>query len=331
MQDNPAPFSVLVADAEPTICRVFEAKLTKEGRFRVACASTGLDAYRLGVQYPFDIILWDLRLRDSDTVLPRLRALCPAAALLLMTTDDEPAVSVAVSRLDVAGILIKPFGLDTLETHIRSALAQRRQEQPLHQLGFVGQYLTLRSPAGECGTRVFKNAQDSFLVVGAPRVATPPDFAVGQKVQVEYIGRSALYSFDSVLLGEVTDPLPCWELAMPSLIHRHQRRQALRTEVETPIQLHAASDPSVLLCEGTTTDLSVLGAAFLSTTDVEVGTQVQFTLSPDAVGRATVVRTEPHTDTHGVPGHRIALRFDDLSPETQAHLQNLLEKSDGLG
>lgn len=129
MQDNPAPYSVLVADAEPTLCRVFEAKLTKEGRFRVASASNGMDAYRLALQQSFDILLWDLRLRDSDTLLPRLRALCPDTALILMSTDDQPAVSVPVSRLDIAGILVKPFGLDTLETYIRTALAQRHLDK----------------------------------------------------------------------------------------------------------------------------------------------------------------------------------------------------------
>jgi DNA-binding NarL/FixJ family response regulator len=130
MQDTPAPISVLVADAQPTLCRVFEAILTKEGRFHVASASTGSDAYRLALQQPFDILLWDLRLRDSDTLLPRLRALCPDAALLLLSTDDQPAVSVPVSRLDIAGILVKPFGLDELETHLLTALAQQRRQQP---------------------------------------------------------------------------------------------------------------------------------------------------------------------------------------------------------
>ena len=125
MQDTPAPFSVLIADAEPTICRVFEAKLTKEGRFRVVCASTGSDAYRFALQQPFDILLWDLRIRDSDTFLPRLRTLCPEAALLLMSTDDRPTVSVPVASLGVAGILVKPFGLDTLEDRVRTALLER--------------------------------------------------------------------------------------------------------------------------------------------------------------------------------------------------------------
>ena len=129
MEDTLAPYFVLVADGEPTLCRVFEAKLTNEGCFRVASAFTGIEAYRLALQQPFDILLWDLRLRDSDTMLPRLRTLCPDAAFLLMSTDDRPAVSVPVSRLDIACILVKPFGLDTLETCVRTALSQRRRDK----------------------------------------------------------------------------------------------------------------------------------------------------------------------------------------------------------
>ncbi len=327
MQDTPALFSVLVADAEPTLCRVFEAKLTKEGRFRVACASTAQEAYRLALHSPFDILLWDLRLRDSDTVLPRLRALSPDAALLLMSTDDQPTISMTVLRLDITGVLIKPFGLDTLEASIRSALTQRTRQQPLHQIGFVGQYVTIRTPSGACLTRVFENAHDTFLVVGATRVATPPDFGVGLKVQVEYNGRGALYSFDSTLVRELTEPLPCWELAMPDLIRRLQRRRAPRIPLQKMIRLHAAGEGPDLLCDGTTTDISILGLALLSATALEIGTHVYFTISPDVTGRASVVRTQSQRALTGDLHYRIALQFDDVPSQTQAHLEGWLENA----
>lgn len=327
MQDALAPFSVLVTDAEPTICRVFEAKLTKEGRFRVVCASTGMDAYRLALLHPFDILLWDLRMRDSDMLLPRLRALCPDAALLLMSTDDQPAVSVPVSRLDIAGILVKPFGLDTLEAHVRSALAQRRRQQPLYHIGFVGQHVTIHTAAGQCTTRVFENAQDSFLVVGAPRVAVPPDFAAGLKVKVEYNGRGALYSFDSELLREVTDPLACWELAMPTTIQRNQRRAAPRVPLQIPIRLRTASDAPDGFWEGATTDVSIGGLALVSALELAAGTPVQFTIPPDFTGHATVVWNQPEPDPTGVPCFRTALRFDALPTATRTFLESRLDKS----
>jgi hypothetical protein len=281
----------------------------------------------MAVGHAFDILLFDLRLREAETLLPRLRALCPDAALLLMSTDDQPSVSAAVARLDISGILVKPFGLDTLETHIRTAMAQRSRQQPLQHVGFVGQNVTIRTPDGACRTRIFENAQDSFLIVGAPRVPTPPDFSVGRQVLVEYTGRGALYSFDSTVIREVMDPLPCWELSMPSIIRRNQRRKAPRTALQAPIRLDSASG---LLCEGTTTDVSVLGLALLASTDAEVGTHVEFTIEPAMRGSATILRIEPHTDADGSLLHRMALRFDEISSQVRTDLLNRIEKSDRL-
>lgn len=326
MQDNPAPFSVLVADAEPTICRVFEAKLTKEGRYRVACASSGPDAYRLALQQSFDIVLWDLRMRDSEVLLPRLRALCTDAALLLMSTDDQPAVNVTIARLDIAGVLVKPFGLDTLENHIGAALQQRRRQQPLYQVGFVGQFVTLRTPAGRCLTRVFENTADTFLVVGSPRVVTPPDFAVGQKVQVEYNGKGAVYSFDSTLLREIPEPLPCWELAMPDIIRRTQRRRSPRTPLQKPIKFGTPEEGAELPFDGTTTDISSTGLALVSANPTEAGTQIQFALTPEVSGLATVVWSQPQATPDGGATYRIALRFDEVPSLAKAYLESWLDK-----
>jgi hypothetical protein len=78
--------------------------------------------------------------------------------------------------------------------------------------------------------------------------------------------------------------------------------------------------------EGTTTDISILGLALVSTTDIPAGTQVHFTIPPDITGRATVVRTQPDTDPNSVSSYCIALRFDDIPPQTQTYLERWLEK-----
>src|ERR1051326_1784503 len=114
MNARSLPPLVLISDAEPYICRVFEAKLVKDNQFRVVCATSGSEALQAALQQPFDVILWDLRLRDSESLLPELRALSPYAALLLMTTDDLPQLTAETPRLDVTDVLTKPFGLDTL-------------------------------------------------------------------------------------------------------------------------------------------------------------------------------------------------------------------------
>src|SRR5437763_16156550 len=121
MTPQPAP-SVLIADADPYICRVFEAKLTKENPFRVMSVTTGQEALLAASQNDFSAILWDMRLRDTSRVLPRMRALCPGAVLLLLTTDDRPTLDSDLARLDVSDILVKPLNLDTLVDRVLAAL-----------------------------------------------------------------------------------------------------------------------------------------------------------------------------------------------------------------
>ncbi|HLK58988.1 MAG TPA: response regulator, partial [Chthonomonadaceae bacterium] len=193
---SPPPL-VLIADAEPYICRVFEAKLVKNNQFRVVCAHAGPEAFQAALLQPFDVILWDLRLRDSERLLPGLRALSPQAALLLMTTDDLPRLSAEITRLDVADVLTKPFGLDLLIERVRVGMSRASTLTSIAHmdLGRVGQQLAIYSQEGRCVTRVLESGANTFAVVGAPRVTTPSDFAPGRRVTVQVQGRDALYCF----------------------------------------------------------------------------------------------------------------------------------------
>jgi CheY-like chemotaxis protein/c-di-GMP-binding flagellar brake protein YcgR len=236
--------AVLIADAEPYICRVFEARLSKDGQFRVVTATTGAAALHSALEQVFDVLLWDMRLRDTASLLPRLRALCPHAALLLMTTDDRPTLHAEVRRLDIADVLVKPFGLDTLAERVRRAARMEPPPATAAQVDLVriGQQLSVISPGGVCVTRVLENRQDTFVIVGAPRVETPPDFAPGLRVHVEVRGSDALYDFASNLLRLHLEPMPRWELAMPHVIRRTQRRHYSRLPFH---MLIALSEPGI--------------------------------------------------------------------------------------
>ena len=170
---------VLIADAEFYICRVLEAKLSKDNRYRSLSVTSGLDALHAAMEQNFAVLLWDLRLRDTFGLLPRLRALCPNAALFLMTTDDRPTLTPEISHLDVTGILIKPFGLDTLIDQLDFALAH---PLPLTStatidMARIGQRLTLIGNGGECVTRVLEKNLDTFLVIGG-RASSPPSISL---------------------------------------------------------------------------------------------------------------------------------------------------------
>ncbi len=329
MHDSSAP-SVLVADAEPYICRVFEAKLTKEGRFRVHCATSGLEAYRLALQQTFDVLLWDLRLRDSDMLLPLLCALCPAATIVAMSTDDQPVVSASLARLDIVKVLVKPFGLDTLEVTLRNLLDVRLPPRPLYfRIGSIGQSLTLSSPGGECITRILEAQQDAFTVVGAPRAAVPADFSVGMSVRVAFTGLDALYVFDSCLLASVEQPVPGWRLAMPKMVKRMQRREQPRIPYHKPLSLQRSDDLAATPLEGVTTNLSLSGLALISTEFLPPGTPLHFTLDHTLPGSGCVVWCQKEA-ANNAPQYRTGLRFDAEAGPDAAILDSLLAKKERL-
>ncbi|HEV2472119.1 MAG TPA: response regulator, partial [Chthonomonadales bacterium] len=215
---------VLVADAEPYICRVFEAKLTKNNSFRVICATTGAEALRAAAAISFDALLWDLRLRDTHNSLARLRSFCPNAALILMSTDDLPGLSEEIDRLDVADVLVKPFSLDLLVSRLDLALEVGASTRSISMhLTRVGQAISVISPMGACRTRVMETYPDRIAVVGPPRVEAPSDFAPGTRVKVELDGADALYSFHSRLVPESASMVPGWQLRLPRILRREQR------------------------------------------------------------------------------------------------------------
>lgn len=123
----PPALSVLIADADPYLCRVIEAVLAKNDAYCTMSVTTGQEALQAAERHTFHAVLWDMRLRDSASLLPLIRARCPEAALLLLTTDDQPTLEADLARLNVADILVKPLNLDALPEHLRRAIETPQQ------------------------------------------------------------------------------------------------------------------------------------------------------------------------------------------------------------
>lgn len=326
---------VLVADADPYICRVFEAKLTKDNQYRVASAQTAQEAIMLAIQNEPDGILWDTRLRESERLLPKLRAIAPHAVLILMTTDDVPPSRDEIARLDVADILTKPFGLDTLSESLQQRL---NRAYPQHSfacidISRVGQQITITTPLGHCVTRVLESGLDTFAVVGAPRVETPSDFVPGQKVHVQIQGSDALYEFDTSLLRATDRLLPAWELRMPRTIRRRQRRKHPRLPLRIEILVTVALKETLLApIQAAVENVGIGGCAFLHKEPLPVGTLVHFQLMAGArngvTGMAVVLRCDlgmSEKSLHPRPRYRIALQFHPLPVSEVRRLQSLLK------
>lgn len=85
-----------------------------------ACRSVSETLLTLSSPVAFDVALVDLGLPDGSglSLLPRLRATCPAAGLIAFTVFDEPATVFAAMRAGARGYLLKSTPLDLLPSKL---------------------------------------------------------------------------------------------------------------------------------------------------------------------------------------------------------------------
>ncbi|MFO0676225.1 MAG: sigma-54 dependent transcriptional regulator [Polyangiaceae bacterium] len=76
-----------------------------------------------------DVVLTDLRLPDGDALelLPRIRAIDPAAAVIIMTGHGSIDLAVRAVKQGAEDFLTKPVDTSTLGAFLRSAIDRRRQ------------------------------------------------------------------------------------------------------------------------------------------------------------------------------------------------------------
>ena len=332
--------SVLIADADPYLCRIFEAKLLKDTPFDVVVANTGHDALQAALVKGFNTVLWDTRLRDTLRYLPRLRALCPEASIFLMTTDDHHSLNSDLRHLDISEILVKPFGLDVLIERVRASLFNPSLPGTTANLDFarIGQRIAIISEEGRCVTRALERRDETFVVVGAPRVSQPADFSERLPVRVEIIGEDALYSFQTRLLKALDLPIPSWEINLPTRILREQRRKYSRIHLALPIQLEQIAQPSSSelsqtlpgqILVGMTEDVSLNGCSVVSRKPLEVGMKVRFTIEglplSQIEGEGEVTRIQPLNEPDNPMRHQSGIQFRDLPSLFKKRLRSLVE------
>lgn len=106
---------ILVVDDDAAITATFENILRGEG-YDVITATDGADAIRLARQRPFELILLDLVMPRMDglAALRDLRAVAPAARVVILSAYIEPAREAEAFRLGAAAVLAKPPDLQKL-------------------------------------------------------------------------------------------------------------------------------------------------------------------------------------------------------------------------
>jgi two-component system, OmpR family, response regulator len=124
---SPDRGKLLVVDDEPFLCDAVAASLRFLG-FDVITADTGTGALRLARSRPFDLVVMDVMLPDTDgfEVVRRLRGEGSRIPVIFLTARDTQADKVAGLTLGGDDYLTKPFGLEELAARIRSVLRRTR-------------------------------------------------------------------------------------------------------------------------------------------------------------------------------------------------------------
>jgi two-component system, OmpR family, response regulator len=120
---------LLVVDDEPFLRDAVAASLRFLG-FDVATAETGTDALRLARNRPFDLVVLDVMLPDTDgfDVVRRLRSDGCRVPVIFLTARDTQADKVSGLTLGGDDYMTKPFGLEELAARIRTVLRRARPE-----------------------------------------------------------------------------------------------------------------------------------------------------------------------------------------------------------
>src|SRR5437763_9536167 len=127
---------LLVVDDEPFLREAVAASLRFLG-FEVTTAQTGAEALRLARERPFDLVVLDVMLPDTDgfEVVRRLHRDGSRLPVIFLTARDTQDDKVAGLSLGGDDYMTKPFGLEELAARVRTVL---RRTMPPGQPGRPG-------------------------------------------------------------------------------------------------------------------------------------------------------------------------------------------------
>ncbi len=118
---------ILVVDDEAGVRRTLTGILEDEG-FQVACAGSGEEALEAVKAAPPAVILLDIWMpgRDGLEILPDLRKLAPAAAVVMISGHGTIETAVRATKLGAYDFVEKPLSLEKILVTVRNAVRQGR-------------------------------------------------------------------------------------------------------------------------------------------------------------------------------------------------------------
>src|SRR5215471_9388703 len=134
----PGQGELLVVDDEPFLREAVAASLRFLG-FEVTTAENGAGALRLARDRPFDLVVLDVMLPDTDgfEVVARLRRDGLRVPVIFLTARDTQADKVTGLTIGGDDYLTKPFGLEELAARVRSVLRRTRPQASGQLLTFA--------------------------------------------------------------------------------------------------------------------------------------------------------------------------------------------------
>lgn len=112
---------VLLVDDHPLVLQGLRSALEKESELEITAVANTLDAARLALQGPIDVVVCDIRLPDGTgfELLKQSRLYGPKPAFLMLSSFDSIQYVDAAVRLGASGFILKSAPSDTIASAIR--------------------------------------------------------------------------------------------------------------------------------------------------------------------------------------------------------------------
>ena len=125
MVKNSPGLRVLVVDDEPLIRWSLSETLEQAGHAVVEAGDAASALRALTAGEPFDVVLLDYRLPDSNdlNLLATIRKLTPASAVIMMTAFGTPEVLTGALQLGAYRVIPKPFEVHEVAALVAQAHA----------------------------------------------------------------------------------------------------------------------------------------------------------------------------------------------------------------
>ena len=125
---NSPKLRVLVVDDEPLIRWSLAETLEQAGHGVVEAGDAASAIRSIAVGEPFDVVLLDYRLPDSNdlNLLTTIRKLAPTSAVIMMTAFGTPEVTAGALALGAYRVMPKPFEVHDMAGLVLQAHAAAR-------------------------------------------------------------------------------------------------------------------------------------------------------------------------------------------------------------